>query len=320
MRHAAIACWVVSIGSAVAAPPAFHAQVAGDTPILWYQLGESVGSPIVFNSGSLGVSHEASVFGAVTLGAATPGGDTGAAFVRTGTPYLQSVGDAPASMLGNPSFTAEAVVYIPSNGSSTLWAPVLHWGAGGTAHEVYFSLQQNRNNVFFVGFYNGGLRTVCNFRLDDWNHFVWTRDSAGGTNGPYAGSRLYVNGNEVALEIDTNLPGFGGAPTVNAAPFRVQRAADNTRYFDGTVDEVVLYDHPLTAAEIRAHFDALGIAGPTICKADLAAPCGVLDFFDVQRFLQLFAGQDPLADLTSDGLFDFFDVLAFLQLFSSGCQ
>jgi len=47
---------------------------------------------------------------------------------------------------------------------------------------------------------------------------------------------------------------------------------------------------------------------------------GVLDFFDVQRFLQLFSSQDSLADMNNDGVFDFFDVLSYLQLFSSGCQ
>ncbi len=46
---------------------------------------------------------------------------------------------------------------------------------------------------------------------------------------------------------------------------------------------------------------------------------GVLDFFDVQFFLQAFSSHDPVADLTNDGLFDFFDVQAFLQAFSNGC-
>jgi hypothetical protein len=45
----------------------------------------------------------------------------------------------------------------------------------------------------------------------------------------------------------------------------------------------------------------------------------VLDFFDVQQFLQLFSQMDPAADFTEDGLFDFFDVQEFLQLFSAGC-
>lgn len=47
---------------------------------------------------------------------------------------------------------------------------------------------------------------------------------------------------------------------------------------------------------------------------------GVLDFFDVQMFLQGFSDQDPISDFaTPFGTFDFFDVLVYLQLFSDGC-
>jgi hypothetical protein len=46
---------------------------------------------------------------------------------------------------------------------------------------------------------------------------------------------------------------------------------------------------------------------------------GMLDFFDVQAFLDAFSAEDPSADFTNDGVFNFFDVQAFLQAFSSGC-
>lgn len=304
-------------GAVLAAPPAFHDLVADDGPILWYPLSEPAGSTTVANAGSLGSAYDASVHGSVTLGASSSSGDTAAQFVRTGNPYLESATEAPVSMLGNPTFTAEAVVYIPSSGASTLWAPMLHWGVGGTSHEVYFSLQQNRNNIFYAGFYNGGLRTAAPFVLDAWNHIVWARDSAGGTSNAFEGTSLYVNGEPVALEVDLDLPGFAGPPSVNAGSFRVQRASDFTRHFDGLVDEVILYDHLLTQIEIRAHYHALGLG--STCEADLAPPFGVLNFFDVQRFLQLFAAGDMLADLNADGAFNFFDVQRFLQVFASGC-
>ena len=54
------------------------------------------------------------------------------------------------------------------------------------------------------------------------------------------------------------------------------------------------------------------------CRPDLA-PDGVLDFFDVAAFLQLFADDDLAADFTDDGVLDFFDVAAFLQAFDDGC-
>jgi len=57
---------------------------------------------------------------------------------------------------------------------------------------------------------------------------------------------------------------------------------------------------------------------PSVCEADRTGD-GVLDFFDVQDFLNAYAGQDASADLNGDGAWDFFDVQAYLNLFSAGC-
>ncbi len=54
------------------------------------------------------------------------------------------------------------------------------------------------------------------------------------------------------------------------------------------------------------------------CPADLTGD-GIVDFFDVSAFLQLFNNQDPAGDLTNDGIWDFFDISAFLQDFAVGC-
>lgn len=59
-------------------------------------------------------------------------------------------------------------------------------------------------------------------------------------------------------------------------------------------------------------------SGP--CPADVAAPYGVLNFFDVATFLNMFSGGHPAADLAAPaGRFDFFDVSAFLTQFNTGC-
>jgi hypothetical protein len=70
------------------------------------------------------------------------------------------------------------------------------------------------------------------------------------------------------------------------------------------------------SAPVQMDFQNLILA--TACTADFNND-GVLDFFDVQAFLQAFATQDPSADFTNDGVYDFFDVQAFLQAFSAGC-
>lgn len=312
-------CASTLFSPALAAPNAFEDLVAAESPLLWYRMGEPAGSTTVTNQGTLGPTHTADVFGGVTLGQPSQAGDTAADFDYASGPYLQSQNAVPASMLGNPSFTAEAVVYVPSAGISNLWPPFLHWGSGQTGHEVYFSLQRHDRDRVFVGFYNGGLMSECRTRLDDWNHFVWVRDSGGGGNDAYTGSRLFVNGIEVNLTPAANLPNFAGPPDVFTGPFRVQRAADGFRHFDGLIDEVVLYDTLLTPEKIEAHFDALQLNPPVICVADLDGSCGVLDLTDINLFVTAFTAQQPPADLDENGVWDLTDIGLFVQSFLAGC-
>ena len=54
------------------------------------------------------------------------------------------------------------------------------------------------------------------------------------------------------------------------------------------------------------------------CASDLTSD-GLLNFFDISMFLQLYIAQDPIADFTNNGSWDFFDISAFLQAFGAGC-
>ena len=56
-----------------------------------------------------------------------------------------------------------------------------------------------------------------------------------------------------------------------------------------------------------------------MCEPDLAEPFGVLDLADVQAFVSAFVGNQPLADLNSDGVWDLADVQSFVSWFNSGC-
>ena len=77
---------------------------------------------------------------------------------------------------------------------------------------------------------------------------------------------------------------------------------------------------------VEAGVDGFRVAGsscedPETCPADLAAPFGSLDFFDVLEYLAQFDASDPSADLAAPfGAFDFFDVLEYLAQFDAGCD
>jgi hypothetical protein len=56
------------------------------------------------------------------------------------------------------------------------------------------------------------------------------------------------------------------------------------------------------------------------CPADLAAPFGTLNFFDLSAFIALFNQQDADADLAAPfGVFNFFDLSAYIAAYNAGC-
>jgi hypothetical protein len=299
--------------AAFAAPPAYHAAVAADNPILWYQFNEPAGSATAINYGTLGTPYDGAYLNGAAPGAATSSGDTGVSFNAAAQQYVESAAVAPASMLGNPTFTAETVVAI-TPGTASDYAPFLHWGAAATGESVFFSLWLGAGDRIFAGFYNGGLRSVCAFPHVTWLHVVWVRDSAGGANGQWAGTTLYINGSPVATEHDDVLV---GAPVINITPttFRVQRSTDRSRYFGGTMDEVALFPVALTPEQVRAHYQALALPA---CGADFDGQCGV-NVADFLAFLAAFAAADPRCDINHDARIDVRDFLAFLQAFANGC-
>jgi hypothetical protein len=255
-----IAIAILLLPSALQAATAkYQAQIALSAPILYYQFNEATGAAV--NYGSLGATFNATYVGAPTRQVATLAGDTGVAF-STGSDYLESLAVAPVGLTGNPTFSAEALFFVPSNGTCGLWAPFLHWGpsptdsGGPTAKSVYFSFSQNDPTAAFAGFYNGGPKSPTgSMPRGRWHHLVWVR-VGGGT--AMVGTTVYIDGQDVTATLvqDPNLPSDTLTPTVGSTAFRVNRARDidGSRYFTGTLDELALYDRTLTAQEVHDHF------------------------------------------------------------------
>ena len=100
---------------AEAVEPAFHTVVAADNPVLWYRFNEASGNAV--NYGSLGATHDAQAFGTPIRGVPTSSGDTGVSF-DSGGDYFESLNVVPGALTGNPTFTAEAIFFVPTNGGS----------------------------------------------------------------------------------------------------------------------------------------------------------------------------------------------------------
>ncbi len=299
-----------------AAPPEYHSLVSADTPLLWYQFDDASGATSTPNFGSLGSSYDGVFFNTLSPGEPSFVGDTSLGFAAVNQPYVDSVTAVPASLTGNPTFTVETVVWVEDDATGMFYSPFLHWGSANTGLSVYFSVYRTSADRMYVGFFNGGLRAKCTMRNNAWNHIVWVRDSAGGTNGQYEGSTLYVNGKPVALEPDTSLPG-AAVINVQSSSFRVQRARSLTRFWTGKMDEIALYDTLLTPEQIKARFLALQFNDPA-CPADFNVDCAVntQDFID---FLNAWNQNEPHADYNNDTFFNTADFIAFLNVFAAGC-
>jgi len=243
---------------ALAARSSFHAAVGYSAPLLHYRFDE-VSGPAV-NHGSLGAAFDGTYFGTPVQGIPTPGLDAGVGFDGSND-YIASLSAAPAQLTGNPTFTIEAIVQIPQGATATLWPPFLHWGSANpqTGRSVWFGLQNSNEDVVYAGFYNSGLRAVNPFTLGSWHHVVWVR--VGGAHHSLEGSTLYVDGVAVATTQDTSLPAGGPAvvPDVTSTDFRINRGHDLTRYFQGIMDELALYDRALSSWEVEGHYAASGL-------------------------------------------------------------
>lgn len=86
-----------------------------------------------------------------------------------------------------------------------------------------------------------------------------------------------------------------------------------------TYTDTVVVVEGVASAVITASATIVGVAQILDCPADIAAPSGTLNFFDISAFIALYNAQDPGADFTADGQLNFFDISAFIGLFNAGC-
>ena len=97
---------------------------------------------------------------------------------------------------------------------------------------------------FFDGSSSGNPATTNTYNNNQWHHVVALND---GTT-----TRLYVDG---TLELSTSET-FAAA--TSNCPFAIGSQAYGSpadAYFNGTIDEVAIYDRTLTATEIKNHYD-----------------------------------------------------------------
>ena len=130
-----------------------------------------------------------------------------------------------------------------------------HLGIGGTyggieAGKLFF-FNGNRLNGVLAGKTELGLRT--------WNQVVLVREGNHVT--------VYLNGNatpEISGELKSSVP--------DGAELFMGGRCDNFANFEGKLDEVAVYDRPLSAATAGRHYQAAGLPQPLAASTETGSP------------------------------------------------
>lgn len=117
-----------------------------------------------------------------------------------------------------------------------------------------------------------------------------------------------------SLRFDADDIAIGGVFNPTLMAVYEQHAAE----FVATGSSVVMSIKNVSGIRFPNDFMLDDITLTAVCTADMNND-QILDFFDVQAFLNAYATTDPAGDFNHDSVFDFFDVLAFLEAFAAGC-
>jgi serine protease AprX len=227
--------------------------VAADAPLGFWRLSETGGSVAADASGH-GLNGAYS--GSLTYGVGGVTGDSNTGVDLDGTGVVDVSGLPPAAFADG--FSLEA--WVDTSGPQTSRGIVTRWqsGEGG----IMLWIDEAGNYGLVAGQEGAQLRTeVAPSGL--WDHLVATWDSET--------LRLYRNGALIGSGPFTGAP---GRPAVNLTLGNYPGAAAR---LNADLDEVAVYDHPLSAAAVQGHYwGCQGVA--TATQASYTATAGDLGY------------------------------------------
>lgn len=224
-----------------ASASAYARAVVADRPVAYFRFNETSGAVAASSVGAVTGTYQ----GSFTYGApgATGDGDTCVTF--DGSTTRIDLGDV-FRFAGNAPFSIE-LWFNPVETGSTRFLVDRRTSGGAEGYTMYvgetYNLFARRTNAAEFGYVgaSGGPP------LGTWTHNVVTYDGAA--------AAFYVDGIEVARNLGDALNPIGGGP----GSFVVGDLTSGQFFkFNGRLDELAIYDAPLPAARVAAHYQASG--------------------------------------------------------------
>lgn len=170
-----------------------------------------------------------------------------------------AIPDSSAWSFGSNNYAVE--FWVRRNGNQDLYDTVVsHWKAGnGYAFLVYFDANNNLN----LGI-NQNYPLITSSPLDDnvWYHVVLVRD------GPTS-TKMYLNGGQTGTTYTTNYNMVDSSADLLLG----SQQGGTGYYFNGSIDEVAVYNKSLTTSEIQEHYLNSEYYTNNYCEA-YSAVCG----------------------------------------------
>ena len=242
--------WPLYLKGVASGSATYQSTILTDAPVGYWRLGEPSGTTAT-DAGS--GAHNGTYTNTPTLGvtgALTGNTDTAVTFA-SGSAQRVAIAANPTTVIDNfalecwvklPSLTVQFAQFVYNGGTNDGWGVGIGDGGGGTGLLLMGTFGG-------VSFFSSGYT----FADTNWHHVVMTRES--GT------TKFYVDGVQTGST-------SAAVPTAPAGAIAQIASQNSIRPFNGSLDEVAVYNTALTSTKVSTHYNAgLGsFSGVTTAK------------------------------------------------------
>jgi hypothetical protein len=269
-------------------PANYPTTAIADNPIAYWRLGEADGTVAYDYWGGNDGEYNDVALGLAGYSVSDP--DKAAGFGGVNT-YVGVVNSPAINFSGSSAtFTLEAWVNGPAtqlDGAGIIAKGRGTTGAGGVPGEQYTLDVSGGFYRFHVDPATGTAGEVIALVGPDgtWQHLVAVYDQSAGT------MAIYVNGENVGSGTTPDAGPLSSALPLGIGSRRGGVGSEYDLYFDGSIDEVAIYNTALTAEQVLAHFNSQ--YAPNTPPLIQKQPASVTNYVSRSVILKVVAGGSP---------------------------